>query len=271
MTFDDIKGNDKLIARLKNIALCGNISHAYIFEGDTCIDKVLVAECFIKAVLCPEEKGVGCDRCSTCNKISHGNHEDILYVEADGRSIKDEVIIDLQEKLRKRPLIGERNIAIIKDADTMTPRAQNRLLKTLEEPAGNAIIILLSENIENLIATILSRCVVYRLQYFGTDAYAEIIESAGQLADMMLKGEPFYQVKVKLSEFTESRESGYRLLDALERIYGDLATKDSDKSKLYRKEEIYRAVASIEQARRNLQRGIGVGYALKNMIIEIGG
>ena len=79
------------------------------------------------------------------------NHEDIFYVRKDGNSIKDENMSALQERLKNKPL-GERNIAIVEDADTMTLRAQNRILKTLEEPPSGTVIILLSENTE-------SRCV----------------------------------------------------------------------------------------------------------------
>ena len=60
--------------------------------------------------------------------------------------------------------MGDRNIAVIKDADTLTVRAQNRLLKTLEEPFEGTVIMLLSENRENLLDTIKSRCIMYRLE-----------------------------------------------------------------------------------------------------------
>lgn len=271
MTFNDFAGNEKIIGRLQNAITCGNISHAYILEGDRCIDKRLLAECFAKAVLCAEQPGFGCDHCRICNKISHGNHEDLHYVEADGNSIKDEMIEDLQEKLRRKPLGGDRNIAIVQDADTMTLRAQNRLLKTLEEPPAGAVILLLSENTENLAQTILSRCVIYRLHYGGEGDYGDLAEAAQKLADLFLENAPFYKVKAELYPFLDSRESGFRLLDALERIYGALAAGRHEKSRLYRREDIFRAVSSIEETRRSLQRGVAIGYALKKMALEIGG
>ena len=81
-------------------------------------------------------------------------------------SVKDEQISKLQAELQKKPL-GERNLAVIKDADTMTKRAQNRILKTLEEPYEGTVIFLLSENRENIIDTVKSRCVIYRLESQG--------------------------------------------------------------------------------------------------------
>lgn len=271
MILAQIDGNDKLIERLKYLTKTQNLSHAYIFEGDLCVNKDVLVECFIKAILCEQHKGEGCEECSICRKISKYNHEDIIYLESDGKSIKDEAIEELQTRLKKKPFFGKRNIAIIKNADTMTIRAQNRLLKTLEEPSKGTIIILLSENIENLVATILSRCVVFRVNHFKTVEYGEIKEKAKELVEMLLNKQPFYLIKMKLNEFIEDRDLTMKLLDAMELIYRDLAIINTRESRNYKKEYIYKAVELIEQAKRDLQRGISIGYAMKNLIIKIGG
>ncbi|QHI73991.1 hypothetical protein Ami3637_11995 [Aminipila terrae] len=203
--------------------------------------------------------------------MNHGNHEDIIYVEADGKSIKDEAVEELQTKIKKKPFFGNRNIAVIKHADTMTIRAQNRLLKTLEEPPEGTIIILLSENVENLVSTILSRCVVFRVNPFETPEYGEIKEHAQMLVRMLLNKEPFYSLKSKLSEFADDRENAMKLLDSMELIYRDLSIINNKESRNYTKDYIYRAVVLIEEARRDLQRGINTGYAMRNLIIKIGG
>jgi DNA polymerase III delta prime subunit len=269
MILNDIGGNEKLIEKLRYISSSGNLSHAYILEGDACIDKLLVANCFVKAILC--EKGTGCQECPTCRKIEHGNHEDIIYLEADGKSIKDEAVEALQARLKKKPFFGDRNIAIIKDADTMTARAQNRLLKTLEEPPRGTIIILLSNNIENLVQTILSRCVTYRINPFETTEYKEIKHQAQKLVEMLLKNKPFYLLKARLAQIASEREDALKLLDAMEITYRDLVIIDSKESRLYKKTDIYKAVTLIEEARRDLQRGISTSYAMKNLILKIGG
>ena len=71
---------------------------------------------------------------------NHGNYEDFHFVESDGMSVKDEQICKVQSDIRKKPM-EERHMAVIKDADTMTLRAQNRLLKTLEEPFEGTVMI----------------------------------------------------------------------------------------------------------------------------------
>jgi len=263
MTFKDVKNNDLLIKRVSGAILRGNVSHAYVFEG-ACRDKKLLAESFAKAVLCAANPGAGCDCCQTCRKISHGNHEDVIYVEKDGLSIRDEAIEELQGKLKRKPCAGERNIAIIADADTMTKRAQNRLLKTLEEPCPGAVIILLSDNTENLTKTILSRCVVLRWNNFTADSRDEREDKARDAANLILDGASFYRINSKVMEFAESREDAYRMLDSMELLFGEHL-----KGRIYGRAALLGAITQIEQARRDMKFGMNVAYALKSMILNM--
>ncbi len=259
-----------MIERLSAAIKSGNVSHAYIFEGEASLDKKAFAEAFVKAVLCREKSGIGCDACPSCRKVDHGNCEDLFYVQADGSSIKDEAIERLQERLKTKPY-GERNIAIISDADTMTLRAQNRLLKTLEEPPEGTILILLSENIENLTQTILSRCVKFRLNYFGRESYEGMMDKAREVADLLLEGAPFYKRKEAITDIIKDEGKTKAFLDALEKVYRDLLIDSSEKSRLYKKSRIFKNVDRIEHARRQIQRGVSQSYAMKDLMIKIGG
>ena len=267
MTFDDIKGNEKIFAGLKRAALTGNVAHAYIIEGDAGVQKGMVAKAFAKAILCREKRGAGCDECVICNKIEHDNHEDIFYVRKDGNSIKDENMSALQERLKNKPL-GERNIAIVEDADTMTLRAQNRILKTLEEPPSGTVIILLSENTESLIPTILSRCAVIRLAHTEDIEDVESAETAKRVADSLIDGKPFVEIKKMLSSVSENKDKAYAFLDALEHFYGNMAVRDDEASRNYPKEYIYSRVGDIEEARRDLKRNAVTGYVIKSFVLK---
>lgn len=134
MSLKDTKGNEKVVERMIRAIKNRSISHAYLLEGNCSINKLALAESFVKAILCKDGEGDSCECCSSCNKLNHGNHEDVIYLAAEGNSIKDEAVEELQSRLKKKPYVGDRNIVILRDADTMTLRAQNRLLKTLEEP-----------------------------------------------------------------------------------------------------------------------------------------
>lgn len=225
-----------MLRRLRQAAETGNISHAYVFEGEPTGNKLTVAEEFIKAVFCQESEDDSCGSCPSCHKIAHHNHEDLVYVEADGGSIKDEAVEALQTRLKKKPYVGDRTAVIIENADTMTLRAQNRLLKTLEEPIPGTVIVLLSENIEHLVPTILSRCVVYRLS--GTEGPGQreeererietLSKAAEKTAELVLSGAPFYQVADQLKGAAADKESAVIFLDQLERYYRDLIVAGCD-------------------------------------------
>ena len=134
MSLTSIKGNDKIRQILMTAVKEGTISHAYIFEGDAESDKLQLAENFTKAILCQGNNTDCCDSCNSCIKIDHGNHEDVIYCRSEGGRIRMKES-RLTSRLKKKPYVGSRNIAIIENADTMTLRAQNRLLKTLKNPA----------------------------------------------------------------------------------------------------------------------------------------
>lgn len=264
----------------------GSISHAYLLEGDRTIDKLGLAENFVKAILCKAGGGDSCESCPSCHKINHGNHEDLIYLAAEGNSIKDEAVEELQARLKKKPYVGDRNIVILQDADTMTLRAQNRLLKTLEEPATGTVMILLSENMEALTQTILSRCVIYKLNPFETMEYKNALEGAILIADMLLEGRPFYEISSKLTDFTAGRDDALEFLEALESWYRDLAVCEYDsgsqmifhadreddirkRSRLYPKSALDKSVAAIEEAKNDLNRNLNISYTIKNMILNM--
>ncbi|MGX8774425.1 MAG: hypothetical protein ACSW8G_05145, partial [Bacillota bacterium] len=250
--------------RLERIVREKRVSHAYLFEGPSDMDKEAFARGFIKGVLCPRDLGENCSMCSICDKVDHGNHEDITYIRKDGLSVKDAAIASLQEKIKVRP-VGERNIMVICDSDTMTAKAQNSLLKTLEEPPGDALIILLSENMENLAPTILSRCVKFRI-----DAQPETVEDekAGKLIEMALSGCRFHEIVHEAGDYTKDRTKAWLLLDSMERIYRDMAV-DKSGVRPYRIEDICRHVDQIEEARLRIKRKMLTEYAMKELLLAI--
>ncbi len=266
------KSDEKLAERISRAIGSGSVSHAYIIEGDSCVDKEAFAKDFLKAICCERMPGEGCDECASCRKIDHGNCEDLYVVRAEGtttKSVKDDAISQLQENLQKKPA-GQRNMAIICNADTMTKRAQNRILKTLEEPTPGTVIILLSENRENLLDTIKSRCIFYRLSG-GEESDGENLKEVNDLVDALIEGESFFQLKEMLSGCVKSREDAFRMLDGMERIYRNLLLNKDPRGKLLKKEDVFRGVELIEEARRDLIMNVNYNYALKNLMLKIGG
>jgi DNA polymerase III subunit delta' len=155
MTFDQILGHTRQKEILQRAIRANRLAHAYLFEGPEGIGKQLVALALTRAIVCTE--GTGCGTCVACRKVDHHNHPDLHLLEPDGASIKIEQVRDLQKELSYRPLEAPKKICIVDAADRMNPAAGNALLKTLEEPSGNALIILLSAHPERILPTIRSR------------------------------------------------------------------------------------------------------------------
>lgn len=165
MRFSEIVGNREGIDRLKKQIRSSRPFHAYIFDGAEGVGKRRLAYTFAQALVCRDpDEGEPCGTCDACRKAVSGNHGDIHYITSDGSSIKDEQVEKLQEILCSKPFDGEKTVLIIDKADTMTVRAQNRLLKTLEEPAESVIIILLTEKISEMLPTIVSRSITVKLK-----------------------------------------------------------------------------------------------------------
>lgn len=143
---------------LKTLA-AGFISHAYIFLGPD--EKVLhQAKLLAKTVNCENSELAPCGYCKSCRKISNGTHPDVVELSVEGASIKIDMVRSLIQSFAERPLEASRKVYIIRQAHKMTPEAQNALLKTLEEPATQSTTVLLTDNIQLLLPTIISRCQV---------------------------------------------------------------------------------------------------------------
>jgi len=156
MAFDQILGHDKQKEVLLRAVHTGRLAHAYLFEGPEGVGKKLMALALARLVFCEQKSG--CSGCIACRKIDHGNHPDIHVVEPDGNFIKIEQIRSLQREAAYKPLEAPRRIILIDCADQLHPNAGNALLKTLEEPRGDILFLLLTSRPEAVLETIRSRC-----------------------------------------------------------------------------------------------------------------
>lgn len=276
--------------RLSEAILNDSISQTYIFESDASTDKRGFAIAFAKAVLCENKRGYGCDACSACRRIEAGSYEDLYITEPEkkngGRvaSVRDEKAEEVQVRLKSKPRAGERNIAVIDGADTITQRAQNRLLKTLEEPAPGTVIILLSENSENLLPTIRSRAVICKLN--NARQNAEIKDSEpnnpeNKLARGMLSavesGITFAEMKRRVSSEIKDRESAQAFLNYMEILLARdlreaaLNSRDSmgDETEDHVVEKLTAAVGSVEEARTSILKNVSYQYMIRRMLLKL--
>jgi len=164
--FRDIIGQEMTVRHLKGAISSGKVAHAYIFDGEKGMGKKTLSSVFVKALLCEEsvenrEDTEPCGVCHSCIMADSGSHPDIIVVthEKPNSIGVDEIREQVVNDVLIRPYGGKRKVYVIPDAHLMTVQAQNALLKTLEEPPGYAVIILLPDNRDMLLPTLISRSV----------------------------------------------------------------------------------------------------------------
>ncbi len=177
MPFTGICGQESSISVLSRSLATGKIAHAYLFEGLEGCGKKKTALAFIEAVFCGRNEG--CGHCPSCRKIAAGQHPDLHLVEPDGAWIKIDQIRELQRELAFRPFEAPKKACIIEGADRLNPAAGNALLKTLEEPPGNALCILLTANTESVLPTVLSRCQRLHFSPLSEGTVASLLSETG--------------------------------------------------------------------------------------------
>lgn len=146
----------------------GKISHAYILEGEDKASKEQLADTIARLLLC--EKKSACGQCHSCKAINAGTHPDLIRVSHEKEDVIkiDEIREQLIGDILIRPYSSDYKIYVIPDAEKMNIAAQNALLKTLEEPPGYGVILLLCTNADGMLPTILSRAVRIKISSSGT-------------------------------------------------------------------------------------------------------
>ncbi|MCK9363960.1 MAG: DNA polymerase III subunit delta' [Syntrophales bacterium] len=160
MRFQQIYGHKKPLAILKSAMAANRVAHAYLFYGKEGVGKKTVASVFARALNCPAADPP-CDVCPSCLKAEHKNHPNIIEIVAEGQFIKIAAVREIMATMAFRPEDGKR-VFILQDADKMNAPAANALLKTLEEPSADNVLILTSARPHALPVTILSRCQALR-------------------------------------------------------------------------------------------------------------
>lgn len=179
MDFDDIVGQRVIVQSLKNALNMNMIANAYIFNGAKGSGKRTLADIFARAINCKGSGQKPCNLCLSCKKSMAGVNPDIMYIEPTGNSIKIEQIRKLIADIAVKPFENMYRVVIVKNADTMTIESQDAFLKTLEEPEGNNIFLLLTENYNTLHSTIVSRCQVYNMAALSRDDMIEYFKKHG--------------------------------------------------------------------------------------------
>lgn len=220
MDFKDLIGNNKIKDYLINSASNNQMLHSYMFSGREGIGKKLFAKIFAKMILCLSEDKP-CNACKSCISFEGENHPDFMQINADdGKSIKIEQIRLMQEKVVEKPIISNKKVYIINDAELLTKEAQNCLLKTLEEPPEYVIIILIVSNESKILNTVKSRCVKIEFEKIPDEEINNYLEKQGisKLSNVMLKQcDGSLKMALNIGEKTEEYNTLEKIINNMEK------------------------------------------------------
>lgn len=155
-----------------------NISRANLFTGPEAVGKAHLATEYAAALNCLSDTPP-CGSCTHCRRISALSHPDVTFIKPDNGHIKIGQIRQMQYEISLKPYEARWRVAIITDMHTATEEAENALLKTLEEPPAQAVLILTALDAGLLEPTVVSRCRVMALQPVPADVIAQALVERG--------------------------------------------------------------------------------------------
>jgi len=243
----DLLGHDWAVDLLREHVVKGRLRHAYLFTGPQGVGRRTLALRLAQAINCPQPPSPGepCRTCRTCKQIEQMQHPDLSIVQAEveGGTLKVEQVRELQRSLSLTPYEARYRVAILLRFEEANPSASNALLKTLEEPAPQVVLILTAESAEALLPTIVSRCEVLRLRPSPVEQVSQALQArpgmTAEQADLLAHiaaGRVGYALR--LSETPELLEQRRAWLDDHQRLlaasrverfaYAEAIAKDKD-------------------------------------------
>lgn len=185
MQWNNIVGHKQVITQLGLMQQEDRIPHAMLFCGTDGVGKSLVAEALAAAILCHAPvNNQACGHCKACRALAAGTHPDFFQIQPESETkaapaIRIEAVRKLQEEIARIPLLSERRVVIMQEADKMNEAAANCLLKTIEEPSGQIVFILLTSRPSALLDTIISRCMRVEFGILQPEELVAILHQQG--------------------------------------------------------------------------------------------
>jgi len=197
MSWDSILGHAGELQKLRASSAAGRLAHAYAFVGPSGIGKKRFAVELAKCLLCEKHTDAeleSCGECPNCQQVVAGTHPDLLsiailegkrelvlkqFIGEDETRGKEGLCHDVSLK----PMSGRRRVALIDDAERLNEESSNALLKTLEEPPPNSVLILIATSADLLLPTIRSRCQVVAFQPLSAEHVRQLLLREGVTAD----------------------------------------------------------------------------------------
>ena len=176
-----LHGQELAVRTLERSLAGGRLHHAYLFAGPAHLGKTTLAVQFAQALNCTGETPP-CGACGPCSRVLSGAHADVQQISVDPDATEGprtiigiEAVRDLIGSAHLRPYEGRTRVFIILSADRMSAEASNALLKVLEEPPPDVVIVLVSDNADAILPTVRSRCQTLEFRPLPVDEVARIL------------------------------------------------------------------------------------------------
>ncbi|MDH5517751.1 MAG: DNA polymerase III subunit delta' [Gammaproteobacteria bacterium] len=203
---------------LNNMLRANKFPHALLFSGPDGTGKKQFAAEYAKKLLCSSEQDEACGHCHSCQVFAADTHPDYLHVAPldEGKAIAVDVIRELIVKLSKTSQFGGKTVAIIDNAEQLNRNSANALLKTLEEPTPDTILVLVCSYPHRLLPTIRSRCLQIAFPVPEKSAALGYLQQQNiddaELYLQLSHGSPLTACQVAGSELAEQRKSVLKIL-----------------------------------------------------------
>jgi DNA polymerase III subunit delta' len=224
MGFSEIVGHRKQLESLRLGLKNRRLHHAYLLIGPEGVGKKTVAFSLAQAIHCSEMEGDFCGRCPACVRVRNANHPDVRMIEplVGKKEISIQQVREIEKELSYRSFSGGRKIAIIDPATLLNTPAQNALLKTLEEPPQDSLLVLIAVSAGGLLPTVRSRCMRLSFGPLPADAIVEYLvqqkgktpEEAKSLAALAM-GSLGAALQIDKGGLLEKRQTWKQILSSL--------------------------------------------------------
>lgn len=297
MSFSKIVGQERAIEVLRQILKNKRLPQVLLFYGPSGVGKRTIVLELAKVLNCSTTSASGglnhssledaCDTCLSCQKIDKGIHPDVRIVFPEKDTLGIEQIRELNRGTQWKPFEGKWKVYILEKAEKLTQEAANSFLKTLEEPPPNVLLILLSENKDVLLPTIVSRCWGIPFSSLSEKAIEEILKQkgeryssgfsrtfAGRLQEAIFGEKNIIEVYKPVEEFWANL-SNYTYLQILKLSEEYAQTKEGIDKFLTllllsaRAKGYWQAVEFIQQAKNYLQRNLNRHLVLDCLLLKL--
>lgn len=272
--FGDIIGQRGVVRLLSAQLETDNLSHAYLFLGPQGTGKEHLAKEFAKYVLCDE---LGKEDCPNCTKFDRGVHPDFIVIDGS-EGIKIENVREATERLNLSPNLSKKKVIFFKKAENMGIEAANALLKTLEEPPLDSVIILTAISEKSLPQTIVSRVQKIKLNSLSAKDIKDILEKefpAAEIEKVVAYSEGSIGETKKLLTDKEHLTEKVKIYEDIKRLFDSDSVIEKFKIlEEYEKKKTLKSFFNIfaklifDSIEKDLSQNEPVNQAFKNLTLE---